>query len=792
MSFKISARTILQLGAELISSDAVALYELIKNAIDAKSKNGVEVHFSVVIPMADYASVIDRCKSSDESKLPDLKKSFLDAIAPTAPDKEVTVFREAVKSAKSVSELLKNAASAYRDVNTIVVSDTGEGMSSKDLEEIYLTIGTTSRAKAVAKAVRDAEESSPYLGEKGVGRLSVMRLGWRVRIETAKASDTHVNILDIDWRKFEEAYDLPAESVKIAPSVGAPKKPGDSFTRIIISDIRGSWSIKAVQQVVTGQLVRMLDPFSWEGRRLQIRLSFNDIPIESVRTIHADLLAQAHAKCKGGLAFGEDGLPRLNLTMESRLYNGALTTYNFDNTDLYSMSGLKADGLPGSILASLGPFDFELYWFNRQRLAAMPGVGDRNVVRDLVKAWAGVCLYRNGYRVLPYGDQGDDWLVLDHDAFGSSGYKLNTKQIIGRVRIGRTKNPRLLDQTNRQGLVETPEKNALVALMHSVISKWWRNYLNDTSAAMRATATAVFDSGNEVAAVKTLEQRAATSISAVGRQFHGDGRLLQEIKDAFLEIKDAHAKAVERIGVVEDQKERLTQLAGIGLMTEVVAHELTRAAEDTLKTLKDVPVKSLDQATRSALKILSQQVAIIKKRLQTLEPLSVPARQRRSTSDIVPIVQYVLDGHAAQFSRHEVDLVFEPPEVGVPAFQVEGHVVQILENLINNSIYWLDVWREEHPHLPRVITVEILASPPRIRYSDTGPGIPASRAEVVFEPFFSTKTEDGVRRKGLGLYIAQQTAELLGGTLALVDEGSHREGRFNIFELTLMEKEHKE
>ncbi|WP_205586859.1 ATP-binding protein, partial [Pseudomonas aeruginosa] len=61
------------------------------------------------------------------------------------------------------------------------------------------------------------------------------------------------------------------------------------------------------------------------------------------------------------------------------------------------------------------------------------------------------------------------------------------------------------------------------------------------------------------------------------------------------------------------------------------------------------------------------------------------------------------------------------------------------------------------------------------------------RAESVFEPFYSTKNSSLSRRQGLGLYIARQNAELLGGSLMLVDEGSLRSGRFNIFELELKE-----
>jgi signal transduction histidine kinase len=113
--------------------------------------------------------------------------------------------------------------------------------------------------------------------------------------------------------------------------------------------------------------------------------------------------------------------------------------------------------------------------------------------------------------------------------------------------------------------------------------------------------------------------------------------------------------------------------------------------------------------------------------------------------------------------------------------------VQILENLISNSIYWLDVERRDHQSFAPEIRVELLSSPPRLRFTDNGPGIPASRAESVFEPFFSTKSLLATRLQGLGLYIARQTAEMLGGALGLVDEGNVREGRFNTFELELKE-----
>ena len=49
MTFKVAARTILQLGSELISSDSIAFNELIKNGFDAGSSR-VEIEFLIRVP----------------------------------------------------------------------------------------------------------------------------------------------------------------------------------------------------------------------------------------------------------------------------------------------------------------------------------------------------------------------------------------------------------------------------------------------------------------------------------------------------------------------------------------------------------------------------------------------------------------------------------------------------------------------------------------------------------------------------------------------------------------------
>lgn len=792
MSFKITARTILHLGAELISSDAVAIYELIKNAIDAGSKSGVVVSVEIVISEPDFASVMSIAEDSKsgatlESVMAELRRKML----PDAPRELSSLFENAIKNAVNLSSLITRAKAAYRLCNRIVVTDEGDGMSFDDLTDVFLTIGTTKRTNAVKQAIDagDTTQKSPYLGEKGVGRLSVMRLGRLLRVETTKSTDTQINILEIDWRRFEDAYDQPASKVILKPERGPLKKINTvSFTRIIVYDLRSGWSRTRLSQIARDQIARMMDPFSWDEKiKFPVSLQFNESNVDQTRTVAQSLLKSAHAHCSGEFTL-VNGCPLLVVRFRSDLLKSDLSTLTFDVTDLKSLSGLQETGYPLATLQSLGAFDFEFYWFNRQRLKATEGIGDREAVRGLVKAWTGVSLFRDGYRVLPYGDEGDDWLGLDREALGAGGYKLNTKQIIGRVRIGRLRNPRLLDQTNRQGLTDTPEKSVLVHLLNEVVSTWWARYLDDATVADKASRV-MYDVEKESGKVGDLEKRTKDSIKIIGKNYTGDARHLQEVKDAFQEIKDAHNRAVERIGAIEEQKERLTQLAGIGLMIEVIAHELTRATEATQKTLKSIRDKDVDSDTAAAFKVLSQQIRVIQKRLHTLEPLSINARQRRSVMDLNALVGYVLDSHGEQFRRHRISAnIPKTTSKSVHAFIVEGHVVQILENLINNSVYWLGIEQQERIDFSSAINVEILDNPPRIRYSDNGPGIPPNRSDMIFEPFFSTKVSSKLRRQGLGLYISRQSAEVLGGSLNLINLGSVREGRFNTFELELKEK----
>src|SRR3546814_524250 len=180
------------------------------------------------------------------------------------------------------------------------------------------------------------------------------------------------------------------------------------------------------------------------------------------------LLEAAHAKVSGTYEI-IDGAPVLKIVVEA-------LDLGFDHPQEKQMITLTVDDLQGAIigkeghiedsaLTTVGPFSFEAHWYNRRRLSGIDAIGEQRAVREVQERWSGILLFRDRYRVYPYGEEEDDWLELDRRALRRSGYTLNKTQFIGRVNISRIENRLLVDQTNREGLRVTPEQHVLLQVI---------------------------------------------------------------------------------------------------------------------------------------------------------------------------------------------------------------------------------------------------------------------------------------------------------------------------------------
>ena len=785
--FKICARTVLELGAELISSDVIAFYELIKNAFDAGSPTGAEINFEIVLRRNQYLLFRQRIVSGS-TEIETLKSEITGATIPSAPELSRFRFNEIVQTATDAESLVEALDRAYAAENRIIVSDEGSGMSRQDLLDHYLVIGTASRKRTLDEMLsktRSSKDHAPFLGEKGIGRLSAMRLGNTLTVEAARREDKYINLLEIDWSAFDD-LDAMLDQIEIEPHRGGPKADKDWHgTRLILGQLTSDWTQVRVKRLADNDFAQLTDLFAPTKSRPRIAIFWNGYRVP-VGRLDRRLLEHAHASATGIYRHGKDG-PVLEYQFEA-LDLGFEHPREKENSSIAlpdlegSISGTSGE-VPASALSSLGEFVFETYWFNRRRLGGIDGIGEQKAVRDLQRRWSGILLYRDGFRVLPYGKEDDDWLSLDRKALASARYLLNKNQFVGRVSISRISNPDLVDQTNREGLRVCPEQEAFIELLKLVIQYRFREFLKDVRERHEGQPD---DLDNAVIDVKSLENRAKEALRRIRKMAPDASATLEEIQQMFFEIKEFFDRAQRRITEVESENRQMVQMAGVGLLVEVVAHELARSSENTLAVLESLRGEDIPAQVEGLLEALRAEMTSVNKRIRVLDPLSVSGRQRREIFDLVSLVKDVFSGHAAQFERHHVQLDFVEPRNAMRIKAVKGMFVQILENLLSNSLYWLDIRSEREPDSQPSITIGIEKTPLTLTYEDNGRGVAPENREKVFRAFFSLKEKS--KRRGLGLFIARECAEYHDGTLTLDEHVNRKTGRLHRFVFELPDK----
>lgn len=779
--FRITARTILELGSELISSDIIAFYELIKNGFDARTKNGVTVNFDVVLPKIDFLRLRDQVKNSRD--VPAARASVEQAMLVTASKSARDGFKTMITTAKSPTEFVAALTEAHARFNTITISDTGTGMTMDGLRENFLVIGTASRKREVDEALASGAAQSPYLGEKGIGRLSAMRLGERLQVETARADDTRFNLLKINWRDFSDAEAM-LDQITVEPAAGDKKPSADwSGTSIIISDLSEHWTERRVRDMAETEFARLTDPFADAGSRPRIALYWNGERL-NIPVMPKALLEACHAKMTGEYKI-IDGEPVLTCTVEA-------IDLGFEHPREREVVTMTLPDLQGNIigkdsniedgaLVSIGPFSFEAYWYNRRRLGELDAIGDRQTVLRAQERWSGILLFRDRFRVFPYGEDDDDWLALDRKALRRSGYTLNKTQFLGRVTISRTNNPSLLDQTNREGLRVTAEQQVLLEILRYGVQDRLGAFMRDVERQYKSPKIDLSDAHNHI---QTLEDRARSAVQRLKRLTPAEGSAtVDELQEVLREFSDFAERARARITQVEQESRQMIDMAGVGLMVEVVAHELARASENALKALGKLKAGEIPNNLRSYFNTLQAEMKSVGKRVRVLDPMSVSGRQRVETFLLDELIRDTIDAHEAQFQRHNVKIKLDLVDRPLRIRAVKGMIVQILENLISNSIYWMGTRARRESRYQPEISIRLLDGPPTLIFEDNGPGVAPANREQIFKIFFSLK--ETAKRRGLGLFIARDAAQHHEGTLMLDDQVNSQTGRLHRFILEL-------
>ena len=357
-------------------------------------------------------------------------------------DDNVAIF-ELVKNSYDANS--KNVKIIFKDVKSnnpkIFVVDNGHGMSKKDLETKWLFLAFSEKKEVNNNLIN----KRLMAGSKGLGRFSCDRLGSKLNIYTKVKADKNFNLLSIDWHNFEkdQLKEFKEIDVDITTTFMSMKDYGiikDSGTIIEISDLRSEWDWKKMQKL-KGYLQRLINPLQIPGNdSFEMELIAKDFVSNDNKQKYE--IKKVNGKIENIVY---EKLKVKTTTIECNISeNGKKIITNLND------KGINIFELKEENKSDLNNIKVKISFLNKQAKSTftrLMGIEATN--------YGNLFVFKNGFRVFPYGEEDNDWLRLNKRKAQGYNRHLGTREILGRVEINDMHSDFFKEVTSRsEGFIE--------------------------------------------------------------------------------------------------------------------------------------------------------------------------------------------------------------------------------------------------------------------------------------------------------------------------------------------------
>lgn len=349
----------------------------------------------------------------------------------------------------AIYELVKNSYDAHAtkvlitfEDDSIIISDNGKGMSLDDLKNKWLFVGYSAKSDGTEDASYRSKIKRKFAGAKGIGRISCDRLGSEVTLTTKSAQSDQIERIHVDWNRFEESLKQEFDQVLVDHEVveGEYTFPEGSLTgtELKISGFRSINSIWNRDRIfeLRRSLEKMINPFS-DAEDFSIEISVPRL-LEEDKKLMGNLQSsgeqntvketstRAAKKIVNGIIQNtiSNVLNIKTTVIESCLKNDVIVTKLLDRGELmYEIQEVNK-------YLQLEDVTINLYYLNKvakQMFTSRMGVPPVQ--------YGNVMLFRNGFRVWPYGEPKDDSWKLNERAQQGYNRFLGTRDLFGRVDV---------------------------------------------------------------------------------------------------------------------------------------------------------------------------------------------------------------------------------------------------------------------------------------------------------------------------------------------------------------------
>lgn len=733
LNFKADAHLVQVLGEQLIESEQVGILELVKNSLDAG------------------ASV---CR----------------------------VRIEKVKSIPPVDPM--NYKFNQYEGPVIVIEDNGLGMTMKDIEDGWLRPATSLKINIKEKIKKERERAlsegklGQYesiisqlkqvnrgripIGEKGVGRFATHRLGRNLIITTKSKGVDYELVLKINWDDFNTGNQ---GSLVDLNSIGI------SLTRQPLSRDYGK-ADSGTQLVIYGGR----DNFVWNESVIRsINDSINQLnsPNPNPNKIRPSFLAEFACPQLGKL-------PHIPTYKEFRpifTYYGLVDSKGIIEESIIEFTPPNNIPIPPDRI-KYNEYDLKLgndYWLKN----GYPECGafyyhfeiwyrdkewienpDSKRLFDYLDDHGGISVYRDNTLILPaeYSSKMDLYGLGKKQS--KQAYRLNYRYLVANIEIDQIDNEFLIDTTSREGLVGNKQSLDFIELVKGVINLIELKYIHFRDQYTSLTKGITRDPVKLNDAVR--QQRKLLQNINQNYPIDQDPYLLfNEIvdnvgsrKDRLINLDSSLKNLKSSLELIEEVQDLLKEKAAYGISVAVSVHEIAKITSNFYSGISEL-LKN-DIIDRVKLEDLKNSSASLQSELKRLGPLRAVRNEKAIDFPISRSIKFASEVFKRKLSELKIEFKFNADN-DFNVFARYGTMNQVLTNLFDNSVYWLQFVNSSN----RTIEIKLDKNKRTLIFADNGPGISEAIKNNLFEPGYSLK----VPQSGLGLYICKYFMKAMNGDI---------------------------
>lgn len=515
-------------------------------------------------------------------------------------DKFIAIF-ELVKNsydagAKNVTIKFENI---YSDESKIYIIDDGKGMSKQEIIDKWLFVAYSEKKNSTYRD--NIKFRRNYAGAKGVGRFSCDRLGEKVELLSKTADDIKINSVKINWNEFEDVDTQEFQDIEVMYDEIQSDVIEKKGTVIKICNLRELWNReellqlkKSLTQLVNPEANENYDMFNIildveeEKKNDQIlrkkgNVFDKDIVNGKIINHVFDVLNIKTTKITATIS--EDG-KKITTTLNDR----GIQLFEIEEKNKYSIKNIKGT----------------IYSLNRAakiNFTKMMGIESVN--------YGSVFIYKNGFRVYPYGEPEKDFMNIDRRKAQGYNRYLGTREICGRIDIFGENKGFVETSSRNNGFISSYETEELEDFFYEYLLKPLEKYVVN----IIHWGEEIIDSESLATTMDGYDDLEAV-LKKIKARFKPEALLNATYNEELTEVILAHTEKKKK-SEIDELKKIAREKADTELLKQAdrVEKETEKLKKEVSENRKELQQEVMEhEKTRKELEVTQKQVGVLQSR----------------------------------------------------------------------------------------------------------------------------------------------------------------------------------